>query len=160
MNVQPTRIKENPVQCLRCPPDFLLAGSSQSHSNLTLRADPPLSTGIDSLRRSLIPLVKALTTALSNSLSHWSKSSRKDSEDRYKREARIRTKSGYSAAYRGCVKEPLCSIWEQESRHAHEKTCKSKVRLDFTSPLATTLTLITGYTCHPLASLQVWMPKV
>lgn len=74
--MQPTRIKENPVQCLinfRCPPDVLLAGSSQKNpikGYLTLRADPPLSTGIDSLRRSPIPLAKALTTALSNSLSH------------------------------------------------------------------------------------------
>lgn len=49
------------------------------------------------------------------------------------------------------VKEPLCSIWEQESRHGHNK---SKVRLDFIRTLATTQPLITGYTCHPLASLR------
>lgn len=76
--MQPTRIKENPVQCLinfRCPPDVLLAGSSQSNP-IKGYLTGPLSTGIDSLRRSPIPLAKALTTALSNSLSHWSKSSR------------------------------------------------------------------------------------
>lgn len=39
--------------------------------------------------------------------------------------------------------------------HTKRLARKSKVRLDFTSPLATTLTQLTGYTCHPLASLQV-----
>lgn len=51
------------VQGSFCPPNVLLAGSSQSNpikGYLTLRADPPLSTGIDSLRRSPIPLAKAL----------------------------------------------------------------------------------------------------